>query len=185
MGGVVGDFLRLDFGRESGVTFQIKNMYLRSMTDEEEDEINKEPISIVDFTIDVERSKVNGVEFLSEDGGEYSMKTTNTDPYIYTDALTEECSDKAVVLSFDYIAPKGITLFQLLLSPEAPDRFTNLPDIAPADNWNTYSVNLKDVFANPQYTGWGKVGDFIRLDLGSTPDVEIRIRNMRLSSPEE
>lgn len=36
-----------------------------------------------------------------------------------------------------------------------------------------------------QYTGWGKVGDFIRLDLGSTPDVEIRIRNMRLSSPEE
>lgn len=45
--GVVGDFLRLDFGRESGVTFQIKNMYLRSMTDEEEDEINKEPISIV------------------------------------------------------------------------------------------------------------------------------------------
>lgn len=183
--GVVGDFLRLDFGRESGVTFQIKNMYLRSMTDEEEDEINKEPISIVDFTIDVERSKVNGVEFLSEDGGEYSMKTTNTDPYIYTDALTEECSDKAVVLSFDYIAPKGITLFQLLLSPEAPDRFTNLPDIAPADNWNTYSVNLKDVFANPQYTGWGKVGDFIRLDLGSTPDVEIRIRNMRLSSPEE
>lgn len=86
--GVVGDFLRLDFGRESGVTFQIKNMYLRSMTDEEEDEINKEPISIVDFTIDVERSKVNGVEFLSEDGGEYSMKTTNTDPYIYTDALT-------------------------------------------------------------------------------------------------
>ena len=33
-------------------------MYLRSMTDEEEDEINKEPISIVDFTIDVERSKL-------------------------------------------------------------------------------------------------------------------------------
>ena len=41
--------------------------------------LTKNQFLIVDFTIDVERSKVNGVEFLSEDGGEYSMKTTNTD----------------------------------------------------------------------------------------------------------
>ena len=183
--GITGDFLRLDFGREAGVDFQIKNMYLRSMTDEEKNEINKKPVSVMDFTIDVDRSKVNGVDFLSTEGGEYSMKTTNADPYIYTNTLSAECSDEAVVLSFDYIAPKGVTLFQLLISPEAPDRFTNLPDIAPSNEWKTYSVNLKDVFNTPQYAGWGNKGDFIRLDLGSTPGVEIKIRNIRLSSSQE
>lgn len=182
--GIVGDFLRLDFGRESGISFKIKNMYLRSMTDKEKEDINKEPVSVVDFSIDIERSKVNGVE-LSEEAGVYTIKTTNADPYIYTNTLTEECSDEAVILTFDYVAPKGVSLFQLLLSPEAPDRFTNLPDIEASQDWRTYSVNLQELFDAPAYSTWGRKGDFIRFDLGSLPDVEIKIRDIRLSSSEQ
>lgn len=182
--GQAGDFLRLDFGRESGVSFKIKNLYLRSMNDAEKDEVNKGPASVIDFTIDIERSKVNGVD-LSQEGDVYNILTTSGDPYIYSDALTEERSSEAVVLSFDYIAPQGVTTgLQLLLSPEAGDRFIDLPEMEPTTEWKSYSVNLKDTFADPKYSEWGKVGDFLRIDFGGLPDIEIKMRNIRLSTPD-
>ncbi len=37
-----GDFLRLDFGNQAGVTLQIRNMYLRGLTGAEEEEIRRQ-----------------------------------------------------------------------------------------------------------------------------------------------
>lgn len=115
---------------------------------------------------------------IKEEDGVYTCVTTGGDPNIQTQKLSNIHKD-SVVLTFQYIAPAGIKSFEVFMSPVEPKRSVSLGDLPAASEWTGFSYNLKDKIAE---FGWGKNGDFLRLDWGRTKDVSFKIRNMYMRS---
>lgn len=115
---------------------------------------------------------------IKEEDGVYTCVTTGGDPNIQTQKLSNIHKD-SVVLTFQYIAPAGIKSFEVFMSPVEPKRSVSLGDLPAASEWTEFSYNLKDKIAE---FGWGKSGDFLRLDWGKTKDVSFKVRNMYMRS---
>lgn len=108
--------------------------------------------------------------------GGLEFQTLGNDPAFYTGALEEYLPVDNKVLSFDYFCPKGLNHLQISFgAPFTREKSMLVRNIPSAEGWVTYSKDLSEDIGD-----WGKPGDFLRIDLGSQPGVNIQMRNLRL-----
>ncbi|MDR1865336.1 MAG: DUF5722 domain-containing protein [Bacteroidales bacterium] len=107
----------------------------------------------------------------------YRIETTGTDPYMATDPLKKVMAKDSIVLAFEYKSAKGVQNVQIFFAPPTSEaRSVNNLNIAPSANWTSGSFNLRNPLTD---FGWGKAGDYLRMDFGTVAGVDIEIRNIR------
>lgn len=102
--------------------------------------------------------------------------TSGNDPYILTSPLEDRLPVKNVVLSFEYFCPKGLDHLHVWFGPPLVQEQSKLVRrIGMSEGWVSYALDLSEDIGD-----WGEPGDFLRLDLGRRPDVNLQIRNLQL-----
>lgn len=115
--------------------------------------------------------------------GIYDFNTTGGDPYVFTNALTGDLSDEANTLSFEYNCPQGVSNVQIFFADPVTEANSakNLEIPATGQNeWKTYTLDITEY--RSQFS-WGYTGNRMRIDFGTVPGVNIKVRNLRVSSP--
>jgi hypothetical protein len=126
--------------------------------------------------LDLDATKINQLKAELQTNGVWNLETQGKDPWIYTKILGQAIDGDAKILSFEYFCPKGLDHLQVYFGPAiSQERSKLVRRIGLAEGWVGYSIDLtKDM------KEWGKSGDFLRLDFGNRPDVNIQIRNLVL-----
>ena len=138
---------------------------------------------IVTNALQLNAEKTNDLKVSVNSKGEFSLRTTGSDPWICTVPLDRTNPDNTVVLTFEYKASKDVTFQIFFAQPLSGDRMEECATIeASPSTWKTYSCNLYDAIG--KYS-WGKVQDYLRLDFGSVSDIMIYLRNVSLRSMTE
>ncbi len=118
------------------------------------------------------------LEIHADGANQYQITTTGSDPYILFASLKQANATDKVVFTFEYRSSATLNHIQLFLGgPISEDRSLKTGEINASSGWATYSIDLGDRIGE---LVWGKVGDFLRIDLGNSPGVELGIRKMQL-----
>jgi len=121
-------------------------------------------------------SHINQIKVELLPNGICQFETSGKDPWIYTKPLEQAISNDTKILAFEYFCPKGLDHLQVYFGPEINQENSKLVRrIGLSEGWVGYTVDL-----SKEIKGWGKPGDFLRLDLGGRPDVNIQIRSLVL-----
>jgi len=113
---------------------------------------------------------------MESDDNSYRIKTTGSNPYIFTEALTRQLFPENTVLSFEYFCPRGLDHLEIYFCPPIDSKHSKLLSrIGQSEGWSEYSVDLTNDLGD-----WGKPGDYFRLDLGTISGVDIQIKNLKL-----
>lgn len=134
------------------------------------------------ISLQVDVDKYNDVNLSSEDGT-YSIETTGGDPYIFTEPLQTNLDIKNNQLAFEYFCPTGLDHIEVYFYPLGDKiRSVKIGDIGSTEGWVPFRIDLSEYVGN-----WGEPGDFLRLDFGAAPDLNIQIRKIQLRpmSPRE
>jgi hypothetical protein len=116
---------------------------------------------------------------LSEQNGSLVIRTTGNDPFLVWQ-WSEPLQPDQRVLAFDYFCADGIQQLSIFAGPPiTASTQLQLPDLAIAEGWQEYSVEL----SAPQGVELPQRMTLLRLDLGNEPDHRIRLRNIRIRSP--
>jgi hypothetical protein len=108
--------------------------------------------------------------------GIWQLETTGKDPWIQTLPLKQAISADAKILSFEYFCPKGLDHLQIYFGPGISQENSKLVRrIGLSEGWVGYTIDL-----GKEMKSWGKAGDFLRLDFGNRPEVNIQIRKLVL-----
>ncbi len=102
--------------------------------------------------------------------------TTGNDPHVMTGPLKDRLPLQHVVLSFEYFCPKGLDHLHVWFGPPVDQKHSKLVRrVGMSEGWVIYALDLSEDIGD-----WGETGDFLRLDLGRRPDVNLQIRNLQL-----
>lgn len=116
------------------------------------------------------------LDVVREPQGQYVLKTTGTDPYVYLTPLAHSIGDGAQVLTFEYRASAPLNHIQVFFAgPVSEQRSIKIKDVVAASDWRTFSIDLGDQI---EKFSWGNAGDTLRIDFGQRADVDIEIRRM-------
>ncbi len=111
---------------------------------------------------------------------EYEINTTGSDPFLFTNKLAQSVPAGNYMLSFEYFCPTWLDHLQLFFAPPFAEGKSIHTELGVAEGWKTFTLDVKENLA-----GWGKKGDFMRLDFGSAPNYKMQIRNIRFRKPTE
>lgn len=126
--------------------------------------------------LDLDPSNFNQLKAEPQSNGAWQLITSGKDPWIYTKPIPNAIGSEAKILSFEYFCPKGLDHLQIYFGPVISQENSKLVRrIGLAEGWVGYTIDLAK-----EMKTWGKAGDFLRLDFGSRPDVNIQIRNLVL-----
>ncbi len=126
--------------------------------------------------LSLDPSNLNQLKVELQPDGVWQLLTTGKNAWIYTQPLKQAISSDASILSFEYFCPKGLDYLQIYFGPvNNPGNSKLIRRIPLAEGWVGYTIDL-----SKEIKEWGKAGDFLRLDLGSRPDVNIQIRKLML-----
>ncbi|MBQ2012514.1 MAG: hypothetical protein II206_06965, partial [Bacteroidaceae bacterium] len=123
---------------------------------------------------------MHGLEMTQVEPYCYHFKTLDTDPYVHLSPLQEDLKENETVVAFEYKTAADIDA-EFFFSPIAGGREMHF-DIPAAEDWTMKYVNIED---QRKSFNWGKAGEFLRIDLGATPEVEVDIRNIHFITKEE
>lgn len=133
----------------------------------------------IPFAIDLASAEGLQASYDSQ-SGEYTLTTTGGDPYILTRRLGEDLPANAGVLTFEYHCADGIGDFQVFFcDPIIEYRATSTLKI-PATigtEWASFRLPIKHY---RDKLDWGKAGNRLRFDIGSSSGVVFQIRNIRI-----
>lgn len=116
---------------------------------------------------------------LIKQGGDLSITTTGSDPFIMWELSTPLLLSEPV-LSLEYFCPDGIDQVSVFLGPPiSPATQLTLPDLSIAEGWRQYAAPLKTT--NDQMLPDNITQ--LRLDLGVEADRKISIRNVKIRQP--
>jgi len=125
--------------------------------------------------LDLDVTKVNQLKVELQGDGVWQLETEGADPWIATLPLKEAINPNATVLSFDYFCPKGIDNIQIYFSPEINEAHSKIVrKIGVSEGWVGYAIDVSGEIGK-----WGKVGDWLRIDIGEKPNVTLQIRNIK------
>jgi hypothetical protein len=128
--------------------------------------------------LELETDSVNDLKATIRQDRVVEIKTLGNDPWIYTKPLQQELNRESTVLSFEYFCAKGLDHLEIFLHPKGGQVHSKLISrIRPSEGWVEYSVDLGNDLA-----GWGKPGDFLRLDPGSISGISLQVRNLAFRS---
>ena len=127
-------------------------------------------------SLDLDPSKINQLKAEHQLNGAWQLETLGKDPWVYSQPLKVALAKEAKILSFEYFCPKGLDHLQIYFGPVISEGNSKLVRrIGLAEGWVGYSIDL-----SKEMKEWGKAGDFLRLDFGGRPDVNIQIRNLAI-----
>lgn len=109
----------------------------------------------------------------------YSFNISGSDPFIYSKKLTSTLPADSCVLTFEYRSSTGIGGdLQIFFAPDVKEtRSVKMGGLDKSSVWKTFSYNIKQ--ERSDYS-WGKAGDYMRFDLGSTAGQDLQIRGFRI-----
>jgi hypothetical protein len=131
----------------------------------------------------IEADSVGDLSFELLDKDVHQFITSGSDPHVFTSPLEDRLPGNHVVLSFEYFCPKGLDHLHVWFGPPWDQQHSKLVRrIGMSEGWVSYALDLSEDIGD-----WGEPGDFLRLDLGGRPDVNLQIRNLQLRpmSPRE
>ena len=126
---------------------------------------------------------IHDMTLRSTANGEYAIRTTGSDPYVFTAPVPAFDAKKHHVLAFEFFSTTGTDHFQVfVLPPLSEDRSLKVAGLANSEGWSSYALDLQPILAK----SGGKVGS-LRLDFGSAAGKTIQIRNLvlREQTPQE
>ena len=130
----------------------------------------------VGSVLELDGTQVNQLKTERQSNGAWQLETVGKDPWIYTQPLKQAIGSDAKIVSFEYFCPKGLDHLQIYFGPVISQENSKLVRrIGLSEGWVGYTIDL-----SKEMKGWGKAGDFLRLDFGNRPDVNIQIRNLML-----
>ena len=172
--GKAGDYIQFDFGAASGYQIDVNAIHLSGMT------LAEEKASYVPQILSVSYWN-NHLAMITHQPNYFKFLVLNRDPNASTVPLSKDLPAGAVLLSFEYINDKDVASnFQAYLGPGlAESKSIRTGRIPQSSTWKEYTVDLTNLRAN---FGWGKAGDFIRLDFGEDPSIgmTMEIRNIHM-----
>ena len=112
--------------------------------------------------------------------GEYEIKTTGEDPYLYTRLLNASLDSSQHVLAFEYFSASGVDDVQFFFVPPLKESRSLVRNLGVSEGWTNFSVDFSEVVDH-----WGRAGDSLRIDFGNTAGGTLQIRNLRLRAPTE
>jgi hypothetical protein len=108
--------------------------------------------------------------------GIYNITTIGKDPYVFTEALVSNLEKNNTHLSFEYFCPTGVDFIEVYFYPLEEGRDPIMVrDVGSTEGWVEFKIDI-----SKKLESWGKKGDFLRLDFGAAPDLNIQIRNIQL-----
>ena len=110
---------------------------------------------------------------------EYRLEVDGRDPYVFTARLLEAIDADRDILEFDYRCTYDIDFLQIFfaLDGSASENSSQRYGAFPAtDTYTHFQADIKNMRA----AGWGKVGDCLRLDPGSSGKGTLYIKNFRI-----
>ena len=142
----------------------------------------KAPKTVIDFNT----SKSNQLTVISMGSNSHSfrIKTSGTDPFLFTNSLSRSLPVDSSVFTFEYrlISDQPIKLKAYFADPVSESRSKILGDLEPTNLWKQASF---DVFMEREELEWGKTGNYLRLDPGEIAGITLEIRFMYFRSPNE
>ena len=106
----------------------------------------------------------------------FRIETTASDPYVSTSSLTKVNASEDVVLTFEYKSEKNLDFMEVFFAdPISLDRTFRKGPIPASSSWNSWSMVLKKSLYE---TGWGNIGQYLRLDFGNDKGYIMEIRNI-------
>jgi hypothetical protein len=119
-------------------------------------------------------TKVQQLKVEPQRNDTWELKTEGTDPWIATLPLQEAIDSNATILSFEYFCPKGLDHIQIYFSPDIKEAHSKkVGDVGMSEGWVTFSIDVSE-----EIGAWGKMGDWIRIDIGEKPNITMQIRNI-------
>jgi hypothetical protein len=114
------------------------------------------------------------------EGGAYEVKTTGSDPYLFTEPFPEpRVLPDSFVLAFDYFSAAGTDHVQVFVDPPISEQFSiKGSGLSHSEGWSAYAIDLNPLLRQVK----GKVRA-LRLDFGSASGKVFQIRNLRLRPP--
>lgn len=113
---------------------------------------------------------------LSLENGIANVNTTGSDPYLFLEPLKKKLKPGNDQLGFEYFCPTGLDHMEIFFHPLGEKtRSVKVGDIGSTEGWVKFRIDL-----GQKMDDWGKIGDFLRLDLGAAADLNIQIRNIVL-----
>ncbi len=126
--------------------------------------------------LELDVTKINQLKAELLPNGAWQLETSGKDPWIFTQPLKQGIGSDSKILSFEYFSPKGLDHLQIYFGPEISQENSKLVRrIGLAEGWVGYTIDL-----SREIKSWGRTGDWLRLDFGSHPNVNIQIRNLQL-----
>ncbi|WP_147676342.1 DUF5722 domain-containing protein [Algibacter pacificus] len=124
--------------------------------------------------MDTEKSNDTDIQVL-ENGG-WDIKTLGKDPYVFVKPLNKALDLKHNQLSFSYFCPTGLDHIQVYFYPLGKQiRSVMSPEVGSTEGWVDFRIDLSD------YVGaWGRTGDFLRMDFGTSAGINIQVKNIKL-----
>lgn len=117
---------------------------------------------------------INQMDY-SLSGGVYSITTSGTDPYVFTEAFSSAIPSGQVMLSFDYTSEKDIDDLQLYFPPLSEARSVHLGGLSATGSYKSVAF---DISSSMSSFSWGAAGDFLRIDLGTVSDNDVKIKGL-------
>jgi Family of unknown function (DUF5722) len=122
--------------------------------------------------------KTNQLVLKDMGNGEFQIETTGGDPYLFTKPLDAKIDSSNYILSFDYFSTKPVETVQVFFSPPTNENRSVSGAVGYSEGWTTFSIDASEMMDK-----WGKKGDFLRIDFGTTANRSVRIKNVRLRKP--
>lgn len=176
--GKSGNRLRINVGNEKGKKLRIRYLYFRKYSAEERAAQEAEDGKLFgNWLFDIPTAHMMTVSYNSQTNL-HTLQTTDGDPYVYTQRLTKNLPEDSCVLTFDYKCPKGVNDLQVFFAdPTSEARSVHMGAIPSATTWTNFSYNVKEL---RQSLGWGRRGNRLRMDFGTTSNVSIYIKNLHM-----
>lgn len=176
--GFEGDYLRIDPGRQLGVTLKMRTLRVANNTFVDElpltlDQRDANDLSLshdIDNTQSTSAEKYNG----------WVANTTGTDPYLFTNPLTANLNNHANYLHIIYKSNADITPLEIFfMEPLTATRAKKYNAIMPAtDQWCHIAIPIE----TPRRDfGWGYAGDILRIDPGNNIGTNLQIKSLYIS----
>lgn len=127
-------------------------------------------------SLDVNTKKHNQIELRVLENKTYDIKTIGSDPYLFLNPLSANLKKENNQLSFEYFCPTGLDHIEIYFYPLGEQvRSVMVGDIGSTEGWLQMRIDLSE------YVGkWGKAGDYLRMDFGTAPALNIQFRNLEL-----
>ncbi len=124
--------------------------------------------------LNLDSTTVNQLKVERQGNDTWELETQGSDPWIATLPLKRAIDPDATVLSFDYFCPKGLDHIQVFFGPDISEaRSKWVHKVGMSEGWVSYTIDISE-----EIGAWGKVGDWLRIDLGGKPKVTLQIRNI-------